>query len=100
MERIFDCEGLVLAIREVGRAYKSPLPETIEKLGFCRVCLGANVPGQMAYPKYGWRCGSWCDGLLPPFKICERFWLDRQRLECLVKSVRPDGTDRRWATNS
>ena len=93
MEDKFDHEGLTTAIREVGRAYKLPLPETMETVGLCQVCLGANVPDQAHYPANSWRCGSWCDDSLPPFKVCERFQLDRQRLERLVKSIRPDGTE-------
>ncbi len=90
----FDSRGLLFAINEIEKAYKIPLPEMMEKCGLCTVCLGANVPGQQNYPKDGWRCGSWCDHLLPAWKICERFKADRQKIKDLAKSIRPDGTEK------
>lgn len=86
----FDCDGLLFAIREIEKGYKLPLPAILKQCGLCLVCLGSNVPGQKDYPKEGFRCGSWCDGLLPAWGICERFKVDRQKVDKVVKHIRPD----------
>ncbi len=85
-----DCRGLKFAIKKIGKAYKLPLPEYFTKLGFCQICLGANVPNQHSYPKGAWCCGAWCDEILPPWKICEGFKADRQKIKELVENIRPD----------
>ena len=94
MKKEFDWKGLLLAIKEIEKAHKIPLPKEMGDFGFCLVCLGSNVPGQKPFPTRGFCCGAWCDGLLPPWKVCRRFKVDCQKVEVLSKSIRPDGTEK------
>lgn len=61
---------------------------------FDKICLGANVPEQKEYPEGGFCCGSWCDGILPALKICERFKVDRKKVKKMAQENRPDGTEK------
>ncbi len=89
MSEDFDAKGLLQAIRESSKQYKVPLPDGIT---FCSICLGANMPEQKEYPEDSWRCGAWVDRLLPPLGICEKFRLDPEGLDALLKRIEPDGT--------
>lgn len=90
MKKKFDKDGLLFVIREIGKGYKLPFPQ---HLGFCSFCLGANTPNQRVHPKGSWCCGSWCDDLLPPLKICNNFRVDKDEVKRIVKLIRPDGNE-------
>jgi len=86
----FDTAGLLFAITEIAREQALPLPDGVCEKGLCQLCLGSNVPDQKrGYPEGGFRCGSWCDGHLPIFRICERFQVDRQKVAELAERIRP-----------
>lgn len=95
MKKRFDKNGLLFVIREIGKGYKIPLPKFIETDGLCSFCLGANVPNQNEYPDGYWCCGAWCDELLPVFKICKLFKVDKKKVREFTKSIRPDGNETR-----
>lgn len=84
----FDSDGLLLAIKEIGKAYSI---EKVKDIYFCQICLGSNIPNQQTYPKNGWCCGAWCDSLIPPFKICNIFQADKKKIKRLAENIRPDG---------
>ena len=92
MESNFDYEGLLVAIKELNKGLRGDCKalEMFEKVGFCYICLGANFPNQEEYPEGGWRCGSWCDGLLSSLGICERFKADRKKIERIKKRLHDD----------
>ncbi len=95
----FDCQGVLRAIYEVEKIHRLPLPKTFHDLGFCQVCLGANKPEQKSYPPNAWRCGAWCDSLLPAWKICENFQLDNEKLAQLTNDLRPRENEKSYSQN-
>lgn len=92
MGELFPTEELLTAINEIEKAYKLPVPKPVQQVGFCIICLGAYAPGEKDKSRGAWCCGSWCDGLLPFWRLCERWKLDRRGLDRLAETVRPDGT--------
>ena len=81
---------MILIIKATGKAHGIQSLKSVEKYGFCLFCLGANVPQPGGHVKGKWCCGSWVDEILPPFKICENFRLDKDVLKRFVDGIQSD----------